>query len=91
MIKIQKGWKFNTADFSLLASGQDHQSGRVSLIREPSQKEIWHEQIAGIDDEDQWPELLVQGRGFTLEDAIDDANKNAKVLGILSENSPDQQ
>ena len=88
MIEIQKGWNFNTADFSLIASGQKNRNGTVHLIREPSQKELWHEQIDGIE-EDLWPPLYATGQGKTIEEAVACANANAKAIGILSENAED--
>ena len=57
------------------------------LIREPSQKKIWHEIVNELDsDGDDWPLLHVQGEGLTIEEAIENANKLAREVGLLSSN-----
>ena len=85
MITIENGWCFSTADFSIRASGRPNANGRVVLIRDPSQKKIWHEIINELDaDGDEWPPLNVQGEGLTIEDAIENANRMAREVGLLS-------
>ena len=83
MIEIEKGWLFSSADFSVQSSGQRGALGNVMLIRTPKQKNLWHKIINGLDDDNTWPDLYARGKGMTIEEAIADANKNAKEIGLL--------
>jgi len=87
--EIPSGWEFNTADFSVVAAGNG-ETGSVLLIRCKEQKELWHELVHDIEDDNLWPPLYVQGFGRTLEEAIKDAiNKAEPVMkeeGILIPN-----
>ena len=76
MIKIEKGWCFCSADFSLQASGNS-KTGRVSFIRDVENREKWHK-LMRFDEEliesNACPELYVSGTGISLEEAFVNAN-----------------
>ncbi len=78
-IEIVNGWRFQSADFSVQASGKDTASGIVTLVRSPDDKTRWHDMPEELKDDDYGPPLYVVGHGMTLEKAITDANLKASL------------
>lgn len=75
---IEKGWRFNTADFSCLAAGRN-KKGYVQLIRDPENTKRWHKLPDEIIESNECPELHVYGYGFSFEEAVVNANFNASL------------
>lgn len=74
MTNTYKSWNFQSADFSCIAGGLHTQiKGTVTFIRNSDQVKKWHEIIADIEDEYDWPILYVIGRGWTPNEAFADA------------------
>lgn len=73
-MKIEEGWRFNSADFSIQAAGNSGAKGSVTLIRSPEEKERWHAMPDELKEDYEGPPLTVIGRGLTLEYAIINAN-----------------
>ena len=80
---ILQGWRFNSADFSVQAAGEN-EKGSVTLIRSPEEKEKWHLLDSAIKDTFECPELYVSGAGFTIEEAIDNANAKARLAKVIN-------
>ena len=78
MSEFENGWRFYTADFSLQAMGNQKSKGSVTLVRCSEQRAIWHKLPEDVIESDDCPELYVAGMGLTIEDAIADANDNAR-------------
>lgn len=85
---VPVGWCFNAADFSMQAAGRSTE-GRVTLIRDPANRELWHQQDEDTRDSDDCPPLYVFGFGATLKEALIDASK--KALSAASVKLPNQQ
>ena len=73
-MKIEEGWNFYSADFSVQASGKQNAVGSVTLVRSPDDREKWNKLPDAVKEYDKSPELYVTGRGLTLEDALINAN-----------------
>jgi len=82
MMKVTDGWRFSSADFSIIAGG-GNTKGHVMLVRDPEGKKLWFK-ITKDMDEDDYPELYAYGRGMTLDEAFANANKDALEIGLLS-------
>jgi len=83
-MRVEEGWRFTTADFSLIANGRN-EKGVVRFIRSPEQCDVWHSLPDDLKESDDCPELYVVGRGFTLEEAFVNANlaaSHAMPLGV---------
>ena len=76
-MKIEKGWRFMTADFSIQAASYDKPMGSVTLVRSPDEKKKWHNLPDDVKESDDAPELYVHGHGATVEDAVVYANLKA--------------
>ena len=74
MIRIEPGWNFNSADFSVQANGNPNTKGTVLLVRSQPSKERWHHMPYYLQEDDDGPPLYVSGTGMTLEEAITNAN-----------------
>lgn len=72
-MNIETGWRLNSADFSIQATGHDC-NGWVQLVRDPESKKLWHKLPEHLQDD---VPLYVTGNGKTLEDAIISANNMA--------------
>lgn len=72
--EIQEGWRFYSADFSVLP-------GTVTLKRDDENTRRWRKLPKDALNEGTWPTLFVNGRGMTLSCAIANANKAALVNG----------
>ena len=70
---IEEGWCFQSADFSVQASGK-RASGFVTLVRDPAEKARWHTLPEELKEGESAPPLYAIGHGMTLEDAIKNAN-----------------
>ena len=70
---IEKGWRFSSADFSVLANG-GCLPGNVSLVRCPEDKKRWLLMDDELKEDDEGPPLYVTGIGMTFEEAIASAN-----------------
>lgn len=70
------GWRFCTADFSVLASG-GAKPGRVVLVRDPVGSDAWHALPDEEKERDDGPALYVYGWGMTLDQAMQDAKRCA--------------
>lgn len=84
-MNIEEGWRFQGADFSVQASGEDNTTGFVTLVRAPTEKTLWHKMPEEVKEDDKGPPLYVIGRGMTLEDAIISANlvaAHAKPISV---------
>jgi hypothetical protein len=84
-MNIEEGWRFQSADFSVQASGKDNASGFVTLVRAPAEKTRWHKMPEEMKEDDNGPPLYVIGHGMTLEDAIVSANiaaAHAKPISV---------
>ena len=84
-MNIEEGWRFQSADFSVQAGGKDYATGFVTLVRDPVEKERWHQMTEDEKEIDDGPPLYVIGHGMTLEDAIVSANlaaAHAKPISI---------
>ena len=77
---IEKGWVFYSADFSVNATKGDASDGRITLIRIPADVAQWHKITDTIEDSDDYPELYVNGYGYSIEDAVTNANLKAAHL-----------
>lgn len=75
-MEIVSGWKFLSADFSILAAG-GNTPGRVTLVRSPEDRVRWHQMTEEQKEDENGPELYVYGRGLTFEEALREANENA--------------
>ena len=82
--KITDGWVFMSADFSVQAHGKPTATGIVTLIRSPSQRALWHAMPEEMKDDDNGPPLYIIGHGFTLDEAI----QNAQIAAIRSKPIP---
>jgi hypothetical protein len=71
---IEEGWRFQSADFSVQASGKMEASGFVTLVRAPAEKARWHQMPEESKEDESGPPLYAIGRGMTLEDAVKAAN-----------------
>lgn len=76
-MKIEKGWRFQSADFSVQATGKAV-TGIVTLVREPAEKERWFQMDEELREDHLGPPLYVLGHGMTIADAIAAANRAAK-------------
>jgi hypothetical protein len=83
---IEKGWAFDTADFSLVASGNGPH-GYVRLVRDVQNKAKWFAQSPAIKDCPNAPELYVGAGAPTLEEAINIANQKAKTAQPIHESN----
>ncbi len=74
--KVPSGWVFEQADFSLVNSEKFHNKGRVIFTRDSEGVSWWHSL-----NEEQKEEigLFVVGRGWTLEEAFEDAALSARI------------
>lgn len=79
---VPEGWRFSTADFSLMASGKKSK-GSVSLVRDPESRKAWHSMTDELKDADDGPELYVSGYGYTLAEAFADAANKANAAAPL--------
>ncbi|QRE00420.1 hypothetical protein [Burkholderia phage BCSR52] len=79
MIEITPGWRFYTADFSLNAKNPNF-VGHVSLIRDNANLQAFHKLP---EEERENTTILANGRGFTIEEAIDAANERAREIGNI--------
>ncbi len=82
-LDIAKGWRFNTADFSIIASGKKTHRGSITLIRCPEDADKWRKLVADMDDidfDENAPHLYVNGYGWTFSEALADANTNASKI-----------
>jgi len=88
-MKIEKGWRLYSADFSLQASGKSD-TGTVTFIRSPEDKGRWHAWLTDEEKEDpNGPELYIHAQGKTIEEAILNANlKAAHALPIKEPMTP---
>ncbi|ABL96801.1 hypothetical protein BcepF1.070 [Burkholderia phage BcepF1] len=81
-MNIAKGWRFYTADFSVVARGDGlSRTGHVLLIRDAPNRAAWHklpEHEQGI------VHLFVNGEGENVFDAIEDANSKAAKIPPLT-------
>jgi hypothetical protein len=75
-MKIEKGWRFYSADFSINANEGNMYYGQVMFRRNSKNAKLWH--LMSDELKDTGPPLFVSGKGITLEEAIKDANKNAR-------------
>jgi len=82
-IEIEEGWRFVSADFSVMAAGGTIATGGVMLVRDPVTKKAWHSLPDDIQDSDDGPDLYVSGRGKTIEEAIATANTAARMAGPI--------
>ena len=73
-MEIEAGWRFQSADFSVQASGKDSATGIVTLVRAPAEKARWHQMPEDLKEADNGPPLYMIGHGITIEDAIASAN-----------------
>ena len=81
---IEQGWVFHSADFSVQAGGRvGNAEGCVMLARVPEDVARWHRLPEEVRDVDDGPTIYACGRGFTLEEAVSDANFNAALVGPL--------
>lgn len=74
--KVPDGWVFFTADFSLVSSEEFHNKGRVMFKRDPDGIFWWHSLPDKLKED---VEFYVEGRGWTLEEAFEDAAMNARI------------
>ena len=86
-MNIEEGWRFCTADFSILAGG-GNKAGHVRLVRDPEQRDIWLSLPEDVIESDECPLLYAVGRGRTLEEAIVSANLVASHAMPLSPHVP---
>jgi len=78
-MRVEEGWRFSTADFSV-----DGQPGQVVLVRDTVQHERWCELLRVADgDLKELPPLFVRGTGMSFEDALVDANLAASHVEPL--------
>ena len=81
-MNIEDGWRFSTADFSIIAGGGKI-AGSVMLIRSPENLAKWMKLPDEIKEPDDCPPLHISGRGMTFEEAVCNANlKAAHALPI---------
>lgn len=71
------GWCFYSADFSLQAYGMNR-PGTVTYVRNDIERERWH---ALSDEQKERTPLFVFGRGYTLPEAMIDAEKKLCECG----------
>ena len=83
-MNIEDGWRFQSADFSVQAGGKYNATGLVTLVREPKERERWHQMPEEMKEDDNGPPLYVIGHGMTLEDAIVNANLAAAHAKSIS-------
>jgi len=76
-MNIENDWRFQSADFSVQASGEDTATGFVTLVRNPTEKKRWHQMPEDVREDGNWPPLYVIGYGMTIEDTIISANMGA--------------
>lgn len=75
-LTMPAGWVFNTADFSGVAAGtKEH--GAVLLVRDRAGRDAWSRLPQEVKDSDDAPDLYISGGGKTLDEALQDAFKNA--------------
>lgn len=74
--RIEDGWQFLTADFSMIAAGRN-KPGYVTFIRCREDVDNWHMMPDELKEDENGPPLYVTGRGMTFEEAIIDANMAA--------------
>jgi len=86
-MKILKGWRFSSADFSIQASGCENVKGSVMLIRDPEQRKRWHKMSEEEKDSEHGPPLYVFGSGLTFDGALRFANNEAKKAKPIIDNS----
>mgnify|MGYP001812768729 CR=1 FL=1 len=79
-MKIEPGWLFLSADFSVQCMREGTHTGVVMLIRDRLGREEWHKLS---DEEQDINPLYATGRGLTLESAIKNANKGASKAGPI--------
>ncbi len=80
--KVKSGWRFESADFSILACG-GRASGTVRFIRDPDGVKKWHMLPDEIKESDHCPRLYVYGVGETLGEAVMDANLAASKYDTI--------
>ena len=73
-MNIERGWKFNSADFSVQSHGVGHEYGSVTLIRAPDERARWHQMSDEDKDDEDGPPLYIVGHGVTIQEAITNAN-----------------
>lgn len=73
-MKIENGWAFNSADFSIQAIRNCQSKGRVLFIRAHPDYSRWFEMEQELKEADDGPPLYVVGYGMTLGEAITNAN-----------------
>ena len=72
-MRIESGWCFDIADFSMQASGKST-LGVVMLVRDQETRKKWHNLSDELKESEEGPELYVSGKGKTLEEAVAVAN-----------------
>ena len=74
---VADGWRFQAADFSIQAGGDDKACGYVRLVRCPEEKARWHKMREDMKDDVFGPPLYATGEALTFEAALGVANKMA--------------
>ncbi len=77
-MEIATGWRFHAADFSVQASGKEHVTGFVTLIRDPEHQALWYNLPEEMIEDENGPPLFVFGHGMTIEEAVENANIMAR-------------
>lgn len=77
---VPNGWKFLSADFSLMASGRPNAQGTVMFVRDDEERKAWH---ALPDELKESSALYVHGVGVTLNAAFRDAATKAAQASCL--------
>lgn len=72
---IEKGWVLSTADFSMVAAWKYSETGTVNLVRVKDDLNAWLKLTA---DEREEYEIYATGRGKTFEEALVNANLEAR-------------
>lgn len=78
---IPAGWCFNSADFSMMAAGQQS-PGRVLLVRDPADRAKWH---AMNEEQRDRLDLYVCGHGMHLQEAAENAVTLAQATAPLED------
>lgn len=68
MFEIEPGWRFFSADFS-----STYTAGVVTLERDHEAKTRWFLLPPEVLESEDCPPLYINGRGVTLEDALEEA------------------
>lgn len=70
-LTLPAGWLFLSADMSIIAAGGTS-PGSVTMIRDKADRDAWNALPDGVN-----ADLYAYGRGMTLDEALQDAFKNA--------------